>query len=58
MITFSVYTFATIFLKNTKDLVTLKEIIGHSDYRETLIYAHVLEESKLEGIKSFNSFKI
>lgn len=52
------HTFATIFLKNTKDLVTLKEILGHSDYRETLIYAHVLEESKLEGIKSFNSFKI
>lgn len=52
------HTFATIFLKNSKDLVTLKEILGHSDYRETLIYAHVLEESKLEGIKSFNSFKI
>lgn len=52
------HTFATIFLKNTKDLVTLKEILGHSDYRETLIYAHVLEESKLEGIKSFNSFKL
>lgn len=52
------HTFATIFLKNSKDLVTLKEILGHSDYRETLIYAHVLEESKLEGIKSFNSFRI
>lgn len=52
------HTFATIFLKNTKDLVTLKEILGHSDYRETLIYAHVLEESKLEGIKSFDSFRI
>lgn len=52
------HTFATIFLKNTKDLATLKEILGHSDYRETLIYAHVLEESKLEGIKSFNSFKL
>ena len=52
------HTFATIFLKKTKDLATLKEILGHSDYRETLIYAHVLEESKLEGIKSFNSFEI
>ncbi|MGL4519609.1 MAG: tyrosine-type recombinase/integrase [Phocaeicola sp.] len=50
------HTFATIFLKKTKDLATLKEIMGHSDYRETLIYAHVLEESKIEGIKSFNVF--
>lgn len=50
------HTFATIFLQKTKDLATLKEILGHTDYRETLIYAHVLEESKLNGIKSFNNF--
>lgn len=43
------HTFATLFLQKTKDLATLKEIMGHSDYRETLIYAHVLEESKQEG---------
>lgn len=52
------HTFATIFLKRTKDLATLKEILGHSDYRETLIYAHVLEESKIEGIKTFNDFNL
>lgn len=39
------HTFATIFLQKSKDLATLKEILGHTDYRETLIYAHVLEES-------------
>lgn len=52
------HTFATIFLQKTKDLTTLKDIMGHSDYRETLIYAHVLEESKQERMKIFNSFSI
>ena len=38
------HTFATLFLQKTKDLATLKEILGHTDYRETLVYAHVMEE--------------
>lgn len=50
------HTFATIFLKRTKDLATLKEIMGHSDMKETLVYAHVLDESKQEGMQCFNSF--
>ena len=50
------HTFATYFLKKTKDLTALKEILGHSELRETLIYAHVLDESKQEGIKCFDSF--
>jgi site-specific recombinase XerD len=52
------HTFATYFLKKTKDLTALKEILGHSELRETLIYAHVLDESKQEGITCFNSFSI
>jgi len=50
------HTFATYFLAKTKDLSALKDILGHSELRETLIYAHVLDESKQEGIKCFNSF--
>lgn len=50
------HTFATIFLKKTKDIASLKEILGHSDLKETLIYAHVLNESKQEGMQCFNSF--
>ena len=50
------HTFATYYLKETKDLTALKEILGHSELRETLIYAHVLDESKQEGIKCFNTF--
>ena len=52
------HTFATIYLRKTKDITALKEILGHSDMRETLIYAHVLEESKIEGIKAFDGFAI
>ncbi|WP_298111746.1 site-specific integrase [uncultured Bacteroides sp.] len=52
------HTFATIFLRKTKDIAALREILGHSDISETLIYAHVLEESKQEGIQCFNGFVI
>ena len=52
------HTFATIFLRKTKDIAALREILGHSDISETLIYAHVLEESKQEGIQCFNDFVI
>ncbi|KAA6348467.1 Tyrosine recombinase XerD [termite gut metagenome] len=52
------HTFATIFLKKTKDLASLKEILGHSEIKETLVYAHVLDESKQEGIKVFNDFNL
>lgn len=52
------HTFATFYLAKSKDLSSLREILGHSDIRETLIYAHVLEESKQEGIKHFNAFEL
>ncbi len=52
------HTFATYFLRKTKDLTALKEILGHSELRETLIYAHVMDESKQEGIACFNSFSL
>lgn len=50
------HTFATIYLRRSKDLASLKEILGHSQIRETLVYAHVLEDSKLEYIQCFNAF--
>lgn len=52
------HTFATIYLRKTKDLASLKEILGHSELRETLIYAHVLDESKQEGIRVFKMFNL
>ncbi|UVQ96297.1 hypothetical protein NXW23_18585 [Bacteroides caccae] len=43
-------------MRKTKDITSLKEILGHSDLRETLVYAHVLNESKREGVQCFNCF--
>lgn len=52
------HTFATIYLRHTKDIAALKELLGHSDMKETLVYAHVMDESKREGVQCFNSFII
>ncbi|WP_321517419.1 site-specific integrase [uncultured Bacteroides sp.] len=50
------HTFATIFLRRTKDITTLQKLLGHSKVEMTLVYAHVLQESKIEGVSVFNSF--
>lgn len=50
------HTFATLFLKTTRDLNTLKKLMGHSSLQETLRYAHVLDEDKYEGIKCFDNY--
>ena len=50
------HTYATYFLSKTKDITALKEILGHSSLSETMIYAHVLDESKQEGAKCFDGF--
>jgi len=51
------HTFATFYLNKTKDLNSLKDILGHSDIRETLIYAHVLEREKQKSIDCFDVFE-
>ncbi|RNC65683.1 site-specific integrase [Proteiniphilum sp. X52] len=50
------HTFATYFLAKTKDITALQKILGHSSLSETMIYAHVLDESKQEGVKCFDGF--
>ncbi|MDR1919900.1 MAG: site-specific integrase [Tannerellaceae bacterium] len=52
------HTFATIFLRRTRDLNTLKDILGHSNIRQTLIYSHVIDQDRQEGIKVFNDFAV
>nr|DAJ67216.1 MAG TPA: Integrase [Caudoviricetes sp.] len=52
------HTFATIFLRKTKDVATLQKLLGHTNLKETMIYAHVMDESKFEGMQCFNSFTI
>lgn len=50
------HTYATIYLANTKDVVSLKDIMGHSNIQQTLVYAHVLEISKSRGVACFDKF--
>lgn len=50
------HTFATIFYRHSKDLYALKEILGHSDLKDTMIYAHLLDDAKTEGMKAFDAF--
>ncbi|MEI7675765.1 MAG: site-specific integrase [Bacteroidales bacterium] len=52
------HTFATLYYRKTKDVYTLKEIMGHSDIRETLIYTHLDNDDKQIGINSFNNIKL
>lgn len=53
------HTFATIFLKQTKDLAVLQKLLGHSDIKETMIYVHVDDQMIKDDMKLFqkNLFK-
>ncbi|MCC8186507.1 MAG: site-specific integrase [Bacteroides sp.] len=52
------HTFATIFLRKTKDLNALKDIMGHSNIKQTLVYAHVLDQDRKMGVQIFNTFSL
>jgi len=39
------HTFATLFYKKTRDIIALKEILGHSDIKTTLIYATINKDT-------------
>lgn len=52
------HTFATVFLRRTKDLNALKDIMGHTNIKQTLVYAHVLDQDKQDGVSAFNSFQL
>lgn len=52
------HTFATLFLSETKDLNSLKDILGHSTLKHTMVYAHVLNDDKVTGVATFNHFKL
>lgn len=49
------HTFATHFISATKDIHLLAKILGHSTTYITEIYAHVIEESKQQGIALFEA---
>lgn len=48
------HTFATIFLRRTKNIVALGELLGHSDINTTMIYSHLLTEDLEKEMKCFD----
>lgn len=44
------HTFATNYYKATRDVLKLKELLGHSNVRETMIYTHIVETEEDEGV--------
>ncbi len=51
------HTFATYFLAKTQQITTLQNLLGHSNISETMIYAHILDESKERGMACFDEIK-
>jgi integrase len=47
------HTFATLWLKKTKDLAALQILLGHSDIKETMIYVHVDDDQMIEDMAIF-----
>lgn len=49
------HTFATLYYKkNNGDLGTLSKLLGHTSVNTTMIYAHIMKDSRIEGIKAFD----
>jgi len=50
------HTFATEFYRQTKDIETLRRILGHSDISTTTIYITLANIDVENGMKSFKGF--
>ena len=50
------HTAATRMVECGIDLVVVKEILGHSDIKTTMRYAHPVPEIKLKAIKALNDY--
>lgn len=48
------HTFATVYLRKTNDLAGLQKMLGHHSINETMIYAHALDDTIKENIKSLD----
>jgi len=47
------HTFATYFLRKTKNLLALQKLLGHTNISETMIYSHILMEDIEAEMKCF-----
>ncbi len=49
------HTFATLYYKkNSGDLGTLSKLLGHTSVTTTMIYAHILKDSRVAGVSAFD----
>lgn len=48
------HTFATMFLRRTKNLPVLQKILGHSKIEQTMIYSHILTDDLVAEMKVFD----
>ena len=50
------HTFATLYYKKNKgDLATLSNILGHSSLAMTMVYAHINQDNRNQGIRVFDA---
>lgn len=49
------HTFATLYYKkNSGDLGTLSKLLGHTSVTTTMIYAHIMRDSRVAGVSAFD----
>ena len=53
---FGRHTFATVFLRHTRDINTLRDILGHTNIKQTMVYAHVLDSDRKSGVSVFDRY--
>jgi integrase len=52
------HTFASRLIRSGTDIVTVKELLGHSTILVTMRYAHTNEEAKIKAVQSLSSDKV
>ena len=51
------HTFATLYYKkNSGDLGTLSKLLGHTSVTTTMIYAHIMKDSRVAGVSAFDEY--
>lgn len=49
------HTFATLYYKkNSGDLGTLSKLLGHTSINTTMVYAHIMKDSRVAGVSAFD----
>lgn len=49
------HTFATLYYKkNRGDIGTLSKLLGHTSVKHTMIYAHIMKETRVSGVRAFD----